>query len=57
MAESLKVETKDASEYYTTEEMAKFKKPKKVRNDEMQSLWRRHAEMIYLGLKLRQVGG
>ncbi|CAM9108163.1 unnamed protein product [Scytosiphon promiscuus] len=29
--ESLKVEVKDASEYYTTEEMAKFKKPKKVR--------------------------
>lgn len=28
--ESLKVEIKDASEYYTTEEMAKFKKPKKV---------------------------
>ena len=28
--ESLKVEVKDASEYYTTEEMAKFKKPKKV---------------------------
>lgn len=29
--ESLKVDVKDASEYYTTEEMAKFKKPKKVR--------------------------
>lgn len=29
--ESLKVEIKDASEYYTTEEMAKFKKPKKMR--------------------------
>lgn len=28
--ESLKVEVKDASEYYTTEEMAKFKKPKKA---------------------------
>lgn len=28
--ESLTVEMKDASEYYTTEEMAKFKKPKKV---------------------------
>lgn len=28
--ESLQVEVKDASEYYTTEEMAKFKKPKKV---------------------------
>lgn len=28
--ESLKVDVKDASEYYTTEEMAKFKKPKKV---------------------------
>lgn len=31
--ESLKVDVKDASEYYTTEEMAKFKKPKKVRFD------------------------
>lgn len=31
MLESLKVDVKDASEYYTTEEMAKFKKPKKVR--------------------------
>lgn len=30
VVESLVVETKDASEYYTTEEMAKFKKPKKV---------------------------
>lgn len=30
VSESLKVEVKDASEYYTTEEMAKFKKPKKV---------------------------
>ncbi len=28
--ESLKVDVRDASEYYTTEEMAKFKKPKKV---------------------------
>lgn len=34
--ESLKVEVKDASEYYTTEEMAKFKKPKKVRCDQQQ---------------------
>ena len=32
--ESLKVAVKDASEYYTTEEMAKFKKPKKVGTEE-----------------------
>ena len=32
--ESLKVEVKDASEYYTTEEMAKFKKPKKASTNE-----------------------
>lgn len=30
VVESLKVDVKDASEYYTTDEMAKFKKPKKV---------------------------
>eukprot|EP00752_Nemacystus_decipiens_P009481 g8477.t1 len=33
--ESLKVDVKDASEYYTTEEMAKFKKPKKMRKKKL----------------------
>eukprot|EP00903_Cladosiphon_okamuranus_P006629 g6474.t1 len=33
--ESLKVDMKDASEYYTTEEMAKFKKPKKMRKKKL----------------------